>query len=123
MRLALKETRLGLRNSTTRIPFRYGSACLTRCPQAVLRAEIEVGGRRYPFRRGTLTFGHAHGAIYYKEGVLTEFHLDRWAEKSVKFSRKMEGPYYSLPMTKQQMIEAFGKPKKITRSSPPWHWG
>jgi L-alanine-DL-glutamate epimerase-like enolase superfamily enzyme len=46
MRLALKETRLGLRNSTTRIPFRYGSACLTRCPQAVLQAVIEVAGRR-----------------------------------------------------------------------------
>ena len=45
MRFSLKETRLGLRNSTTRIPFRYGSACLTRCPQAVLEATIEVDGR------------------------------------------------------------------------------
>ena len=46
MRLALKETRVGLRNSTTRIPFRYGSACLTRCPQAILCAEIETLGKR-----------------------------------------------------------------------------
>lgn len=46
MRLSLKETRLGLRNSTTRIPFRYGSACLTRCPQAVLRVVVEVNGKR-----------------------------------------------------------------------------
>jgi hypothetical protein len=46
MRLALKETQLGLRNSTTRIPFRYGTACLTRCPQATLRVVIESGGRR-----------------------------------------------------------------------------
>ena len=44
MRFVLKQTRLGLRNSTVRIPFRYGSACLTRCPQAVLEATIETGG-------------------------------------------------------------------------------
>lgn len=42
MRFTLKETRLGLRNSRTRIPFRYGGACLTRCPQAVLAAVIET---------------------------------------------------------------------------------
>lgn len=45
MRFSLKQTRLGLRNSTTRIPFRYGSACLRSCPQAVLEAMIETGGR------------------------------------------------------------------------------
>ena len=41
MRISLKETRLGLRNSTTRIPFRYGAACLTKCPQAVLKVVID----------------------------------------------------------------------------------
>ncbi len=46
MRIALKETRLGLRNSFTRIPFRYGSACLTSCPQAVLGTVIEVDGKQ-----------------------------------------------------------------------------
>jgi hypothetical protein len=45
MRLALKDSRLGLRNSTTRLPFRYGSASLTQCPQALLRLTIEAGGR------------------------------------------------------------------------------
>lgn len=45
MKISLKATRLGLRNSTTRIPFRYGRACLTRCPQAVLAATIEVAGK------------------------------------------------------------------------------
>lgn len=45
MKISLKETQLGLRNSTTRLPFRYGKACLTRCPQAVLRAVIEVDGK------------------------------------------------------------------------------
>jgi L-alanine-DL-glutamate epimerase-like enolase superfamily enzyme len=47
MRFMLKETRLGLRNSTTRIPFRYGAACLTRCPQAVLSATIDVDGKSH----------------------------------------------------------------------------
>ena len=46
MQFTLVETRLGLLNSTTRLPFRYGKACLTRCPQVVLRATIDVGGRR-----------------------------------------------------------------------------
>ena len=45
MRIALKETRLRLVNSTTRLPFRYGNACLTRCPQAVLEATIECEGK------------------------------------------------------------------------------
>jgi len=44
MRLALKESALGLRNSATRIPFRYGAATLTRCPQAVLRVLIDCAG-------------------------------------------------------------------------------
>lgn len=46
MLLTLRETRLGLRNSTTRLPFRYGKACLTSCPQAVLEAVVEVDGKR-----------------------------------------------------------------------------
>src|SRR5271165_5223990 len=45
MDFILRQTRLGLLNSTTRLPFRYGITCLTRCPQAVLEATIEVGGR------------------------------------------------------------------------------
>jgi hypothetical protein len=44
MRAALKESALGLRNSTTRIPFRYGKATLTRCPQAVLRVTVDCDG-------------------------------------------------------------------------------
>ena len=45
MDIRLKSTWLGLRNSILRIPFRYGSACLTRCPQAVLRVTIEHAGK------------------------------------------------------------------------------
>lgn len=45
MRISLKQSRLGILNSTTRIPFRYGRACLTRCPQATLAVTIEAGGK------------------------------------------------------------------------------
>lgn len=45
MRFSLKATQLGLRKSVTRLPFRYGTACLTWCPQAVLAVTIEVAGR------------------------------------------------------------------------------
>ena len=47
MRIALKQTQLGLCNSFTRIPFRYGNACMTSCPQAVLRVSIEVAGQQH----------------------------------------------------------------------------
>ncbi len=42
MRFTLQASRLGLRNSVTRIPFRYGAACLTRCPQATLEVTLET---------------------------------------------------------------------------------
>ena len=35
---------LWIRNSEVRIPFRYGKACLTKCPQAVLRIDLRVNG-------------------------------------------------------------------------------
>jgi len=44
-KMNLVSSKLGILNSTTRIPFRYGSACLTKCPQAVLRVEIREQGR------------------------------------------------------------------------------
>ena len=44
--MILVSSQLGLRNSTVRIPFRYGTACLTRCPQAVLAVEVEWQGKR-----------------------------------------------------------------------------
>jgi len=42
MDVSLKASRLGIRNSTTRIPFRYGSACMTKCPQALLEVTVET---------------------------------------------------------------------------------
>lgn len=44
LRFTLKASQRLLRNSTTRIPFRYGQACLTSCPQAILQATVEVHG-------------------------------------------------------------------------------
>ncbi|MCP4192924.1 MAG: mandelate racemase [Planctomycetaceae bacterium] len=41
MQIRFVGARLGLINSTTRLPFRYGKACLTKCPQATLEATIE----------------------------------------------------------------------------------
>ena len=35
---------LWIRNSEVRIAFRYGQACLTKCPQAVLRIALRVNG-------------------------------------------------------------------------------
>ena len=46
MKLSLKEATLHLQNSYTRMPFRYGNACLTACPQATLRVIIEANGTR-----------------------------------------------------------------------------
>jgi len=46
MQIALKEATLHLRNSYTRMPFRFGNSCLTACPQATLRVVIEANGKR-----------------------------------------------------------------------------
>jgi hypothetical protein len=45
VRVALHDSTLALLNSTTRIPFRYGNAVLTRCPQAILRVAVECDGK------------------------------------------------------------------------------
>jgi len=41
----ITDRRLAMRDSRTRLPFRYGSATLSRCPQAVLEVIIEAEGR------------------------------------------------------------------------------
>ncbi len=46
MNIRLLDSQLRLLDSETRIPFRYGSACLTKCPQAILRVEVEAEGKR-----------------------------------------------------------------------------
>lgn len=44
MKFTWKSGQLYLRNSRTRIPFRYGTACMTVSPQAILEVAIEVDG-------------------------------------------------------------------------------
>lgn len=46
MQILLEDSQVGLRNSTTRIPFRYGTACLTKCPQATVKVTVIVNGKR-----------------------------------------------------------------------------
>ncbi len=44
--LSLRSVSLFERPVTLRLPFRFGAATVTRCPQAFVRVEAEVGGRR-----------------------------------------------------------------------------
>ena len=44
--LTLRSVSLYERPVTLRLPFRFGAATVTRCPQAFVRVEAEVGGRR-----------------------------------------------------------------------------
>lgn len=46
VRLTLREVTLFERPVTLRLPFRFGAATVTRCPQAFVRVMAEVGGRR-----------------------------------------------------------------------------
>lgn len=45
MQILLEASQVGLRNSTTRIPFRYGTACLTKCPQSTVKTTVVVNGK------------------------------------------------------------------------------
>jgi len=92
-KFSLKETRLGLRNSTTRIPFRYGSACLTRCPQAVLKATIEVDGRLH------------HG---YSGDCLPPSWFDKTPGKS--FARQIEEMLAAIALGEELFAEETAKP-------------
>jgi hypothetical protein len=42
MHVAIKQITFAVRDSVTRVPFRYGTACLTECPQAVLEVVAET---------------------------------------------------------------------------------
>ena len=45
--LRMRSVKLYERAVTLRLPFRFGAATVTRCPQAFARVEIEVGGRTF----------------------------------------------------------------------------
>lgn len=47
LRLQVREVALFERPVTLRLPFRFGAATVTHCPQAFVRVRIEVGGRSF----------------------------------------------------------------------------
>lgn len=100
MQIALKETRLGLRNSQTRIPFRYGGACLTRCPQAVLCAQVDCNGRR--------TSG-------YSGDCLPPGWFDKSADKS--YEQQIDGMLAVIACAEKTFCEEMAQP---TRFFPAW---
>lgn len=51
------------RHVTLRLPFRFGAATVTQCPQAFVRAQIQVGGKRF-------------------EGATAELMVPKWFDKS-----------------------------------------
>jgi hypothetical protein len=96
MRLSLKSTRLGLRNSAVRIPFRYGSACLTRCPQAVLGVTIEVAGK---IQNG------------YSGDCLPPSWFDKSPEKD--FARQIDDMLAVTALAEKDFLEEFASPTEF----------
>lgn len=45
--ITIRNTELFILNLRTRMPFRFGIACLTACPHLVLRAEVEINGAQH----------------------------------------------------------------------------
>jgi hypothetical protein len=61
--LRVRAVELFERPVTLRLPFRFGAATVTRCPQAFVRVAVEVGGRRH-------------------EGATAELMVPKWFDKS-----------------------------------------
>ncbi|MGE0329995.1 MAG: hypothetical protein AB7P37_04825 [Ramlibacter sp.] len=59
----VREVALFERPVTLRLPFRFGAATVTRCPQAFVRVDLDVGGRRF-------------------EGASAELMVPKWFDKS-----------------------------------------
>ena len=47
LNLRVRSVSLHERPVTLRLPFRFGSATVTRCPQAFVRVELDIGGRKW----------------------------------------------------------------------------
>jgi hypothetical protein len=63
IRLRIREVQLFQRAVTLRLPFRFGAATVTQCPQAFVRVRAEVGGRTF-------------------EGASAELMVPKWFDKS-----------------------------------------
>jgi hypothetical protein len=61
--LHIREVRLFQRHVTLRLPFRFGAATVTQCPQAFVRVRAEAGGRTF-------------------EGASAELMVPKWFDKS-----------------------------------------
>ena len=96
MRISLKQSELGLRNSSTRIPFRYGSACMTSCPQAVLRVTIEADGKLQ------------HG---YSGDCLPPSWFDKSPEKN--YQQQVEEMLSAISVAVDTFHEELGKPSEF----------
>ena len=59
----VRDVALFERPVTLRLPFRFGAATVTRCPQAFVRVNLDVGGRRF-------------------EGATAELMVPKWFDKS-----------------------------------------
>ena len=63
MQLRVVSVDLFERHVTLRLPFRFGAATVTQCPQAYVRVQIEVGGKRF-------------------EGATAELMVPKWFDKT-----------------------------------------
>ena len=54
---------------TLRLPFRFGAATVTRCPQAFVRVELDIGGRSF-------------------EGGSAELMVPKWFDKSPELTHE-----------------------------------
>jgi hypothetical protein len=63
MRFRVVSVDLFERHVTLRLPFRFGAATVTQCPQALVRVQIDVGGKRF-------------------EGATAELMVPKWFDKN-----------------------------------------
>ncbi len=105
MKLTLKESRLGLRNSSTRLPFRYGNACLTRCPQAVLQVVVETES----------SGGVGCQGVGYSGDCLPPSWFDKSPDKS--YSQQIDDMLVTIAFAESVFREEFANP---TSFFPAW---
>ncbi len=97
----IKRIVLGERNSVTRIAFRYGRACLTECPQAVVELLAESNE--------TLQFG-------YSGDCLPPLWFDKSPDKS--FAQQLDDMHRAFQVAAQCWAEVFRHPRLVF---PGWY--
>lgn len=99
MNIRWLSSRLVVRNSKTRIPFRYGSACMTVTPQVILQVEIESDGQ---VARG------------YAGDCLPPSWFDKSPDKD--FRRQVDEMLASIAHAEQRMAEQLATPDRFFES-------